>query len=99
MTQDEAKRAAAEAAVRFVPQGEVLGVGTGSTVNFFIDALAQRKLDIPGAVSSSVASTARLKAAGIPVLELNDCGTLSVYVDGADESNAHLQLIKGEAVR
>jgi ribose 5-phosphate isomerase A len=99
MTQDEAKRAAAEAALKYVIQGEVLGVGTGSTVNYFIDALGARakahKLDIPAAVSSSEASTARLKAAGIPVLELNDAGTLSIYVDGADESNAHLQLIKG----
>jgi ribose 5-phosphate isomerase A len=95
MTQDEAKRAAAEAALKFVPQGEVLGVGTGSTVNHFIDALARARLDIPGAVSSSEASTVRLKAAGIPVLDLNSAGTLSVYVDGADESNARLQLVKG----
>lgn len=95
MTQDEAKRAAAEAALKFVPQGEVLGVGTGSTVNFFIDALAKARLDIPGAVSSSEASTARLKSHGIPVLDLNSVDALSVYVDGADESNEHLQLIKG----
>jgi ribose 5-phosphate isomerase A len=95
MTQDEAKRAAAEAAIKFVPNGEVLGVGTGSTVNFFIDALAKARLDIPGAVSSSEASTGRLRAAGIPVMDMNDAGTLSVYVDGADESNAQLALIKG----
>lgn len=95
MIQDEAKRAAAEAALKFVPQGEVLGVGTGSTVNFFIDALAKARLDIPGAVSSSEASTARLKSHGIPVLDLNSVDALSVYVDGADESNEHLQLIKG----
>ena len=95
MTQDEAKRAAAEAALKFVTKGEVLGVGTGSTVNFFIDALGRAKLDIPGAVSSSEASTARLKACGIPVLDLNNADSLSVYVDGADEANKHLELIKG----
>lgn len=99
LSQDEAKRAAAAAALAYVPAGEVLGVGTGSTVNHFIDLLAARyqagTLDIPGAVSSSQASTARLQAAGIPVLDLNDTGSLSVYVDGADEANHHLQLIKG----
>ncbi len=95
MTQDEAKRAAAEAALKYVVAGEVLGVGTGSTVNFFIDALAARKQDIRGAVSSSNASSERLKKIGIPVLDLNDAGTLSIYVDGADEANRQLQLIKG----
>lgn len=93
--QDAAKKAVAEAALQFIVPGEVLGVGTGSTVNFFIDALAARKADVPGAVSSSEASSARLKAIGIPVLDLNEAGTLSIYVDGADESNEHLQLIKG----
>ncbi len=95
MTQDEAKKAAAEAALKYVVPGEVLGVGTGSTVNYFIDALAKIRDDIPGAVSSSNASTERLKKLGIPVLDLNKTGTLSIYVDGADEANKHLQLIKG----
>ncbi|TXH04317.1 MAG: ribose-5-phosphate isomerase RpiA [Nevskiaceae bacterium] len=95
MTQDEAKKAAAEAAIKYVVRGEPLGVGTGSTVNFFIDALAPLRGDIPGAVSSSNASTERLKKIGIPVLDLNSTGTLSIYVDGADESDAHLRLIKG----
>lgn len=95
MSQDLAKQKAAEAALKYLVPGEVLGVGTGSTVNFFIDLLAHRKDDVPGAVSSSQASTERLKAIGIPVLDLNSTGTLSLYVDGADESNSHLQLIKG----
>jgi ribose 5-phosphate isomerase A len=95
MSQDAAKKAAAEAALKYVVPGEILGVGTGSTVNFFIDALAKMKHDIPGAASSSEASTARLKALGIPVVDLNSAGTLSIYVDGADEANRHLQLIKG----
>jgi ribose 5-phosphate isomerase A len=95
MSQDAAKKAAAEAALQYVVPGEVLGVGTGSTVNFFIDALARIKHDIPGAASSSDASTARLKALGIPVMDLNSAGTLSIYVDGADEANHRLQLIKG----
>ena len=95
MSQDAGKRAAAEAALKYLVAGEPLGVGTGSTVNFFIDALAARKADVPGAVSSSEASTKRLQAIGIPVLHLNDTGTLSLYVDGADESDAHLRLIKG----
>ena len=93
--QDAAKKAAAEAALPFVVPGEVLGVGTGSTVNFFIDALAGLRHDIPGAVSSSEASTARLKAIGIPVLDANAAGPLSIYVDGADEADAGLRLIKG----
>jgi ribose 5-phosphate isomerase A len=95
MDQNQAKHAAAEAALKYLVPGEVLGVGTGSTVNFFIQALAAHKHDIPGAVSSSDASTARLKAVGIPVLDLNSTGTLSIYVDGADESDSHLRLIKG----
>jgi ribose 5-phosphate isomerase A len=95
MSQDAGKRAAAEAALKYLVPGEPLGVGTGSTVNFFIEALAARKADVPGAVSSSEASSARLKAIGIPVLDLNGTGTLSIYVDGADESDAHLRLIKG----
>jgi ribose 5-phosphate isomerase A len=95
MSQDVAKKAAAEAALKFVERGEVLGVGTGSTVNYFIDALASLRNDIPGAVSSSNASTERLKKIGIPVLDLNHTGTLSIYVDGADEADVHFHLIKG----
>jgi ribose 5-phosphate isomerase A len=95
VSNDSAKRAAAAAALEHLVPGEVLGVGTGSTVNFFIEALARRKADVPGAVSSSQASTARLQAIGIPVLDLNDTGTLSLYVDGADEATRHLQLVKG----
>ena len=95
MTQDEAKKAAAEAAIKYVVPGEPLGVGTGSTVNYFIDALAKMRHDIPGAVSSSNASSERLKKIGIEVLDLNNTGQLSVYVDGTDEADAHLRLIKG----
>ncbi|MGQ0501472.1 MAG: ribose-5-phosphate isomerase RpiA [Panacagrimonas sp.] len=95
MTQDEAKREAARAALQYLKPGEVLGVGTGSTVNHFIDLLADRKADVPAAVSSSVASTERLKAIGIEVIDLNQAGTLALYVDGADETNRQLQLIKG----
>ena len=95
MSNDSAKRNAAHAALKYLVPGEVLGVGTGSTVNHFIDALAAHRADVAGAVSSSEASTARLKAIGIPVLDLNAAGTLSLYVDGADEADAHLHLIKG----
>ncbi|MFT4046451.1 MAG: ribose-5-phosphate isomerase RpiA [Solimonas sp.] len=97
MSNDLAKRQAAEAALAYVEPGEVLGVGTGSTVNLFIDLLAESKLahDIKGSVSSSNASSERLKKIGVPVLDLNSTGTLSIYVDGADEANRHLQLIKG----
>ena len=95
MNQNEAKKAAAEAALKYLVPGEVLGVGTGSTVNFFIEALAAHRDDIPGAVSSSEASSARLKAIGITVLDANSAGPLSLYVDGADEADAALHLIKG----
>lgn len=95
MDQNQAKKAVAEAALAYLEPGQILGVGTGSTVNFFIDALAKHRDDIPGAVSSSEASTARLKALGIPVLDANGAGPLSIYVDGADESDPHLRLIKG----
>jgi len=95
MNQDLKKRRAAEAALGFVRDGEVVGVGTGSTVNFFIDALAPLKNRIPGAVSSSEASTKRLRAHGIEVLDLNATGELGVYVDGADEATRALELIKG----
>lgn len=95
MSQDDAKRAAAQAALKYVTEGEVLGVGTGSTVNFFIDGLKSLRFDVKGAVSSSEASTKRLKEIGVPVLDLNEAGTLSIYVDGADEADANLRLIKG----
>ncbi|WP_022977861.1 ribose-5-phosphate isomerase RpiA [Nevskia ramosa] len=95
MDQNQAKKAAAEAALKYLVPGELLGVGTGSTVNYFIDALAAHKQDVPGAVSSSNASTERLKKIGIPVVELNEAGTLSIYVDGADEADKHLRLVKG----
>jgi ribose 5-phosphate isomerase A len=94
VNQDAMKKQAAEAALAYV-EGGVIGVGTGSTVNHFIDALATIKGRIDGAVSSSEASTTRLKGLGIPVLDLNSVGELSLYVDGADESNERLQLIKG----
>jgi len=95
MTQDELKRQAAVAAMDYLPDSGVIGVGTGSTVNHFIDALASVKGRYEGAVSSSEASTERLKSHGIPVLDLNAVGELETYVDGADESNRHLHLIKG----
>ena len=85
MTQDELKRAAAEAALEFVGDGSIVGVGTGSTANFFIDGLARMKDRIRGAVASSEASAHRLAAHGIALFDLNDVTTLPVYVDGADE--------------
>jgi len=94
MTADELKRQAAEAALEYV-KGGVIGVGTGSTVNHFIECLATLKGRIEGAVSSSEASTERLKSHGIPVLDLNATGELEVYIDGADESDHYLNLIKG----
>jgi ribose 5-phosphate isomerase A len=95
MAADDQKRAAAEAALAYVPEGSVLGVGTGSTVNHFIAALARKRIPIAGAVSSSEASSRLLKAAGIDVVDLNSTGDLDVYVDGADEATRHLALIKG----
>ncbi|MFO6423950.1 ribose-5-phosphate isomerase RpiA [Motilimonas sp. KMU-193] len=95
MTQDEMKKAAGWAALKYVEEGSIVGVGTGSTVNHFIDALGTMKYDIKGAVSSSVASTERLKALGIEVFDLNNVSELSVYVDGADEINGHNHMIKG----
>ncbi len=95
MTQDELKKAVAQAAIDYVEAGTIIGVGTGSTANFFIDALAKIKGKIEGTVASSVASADRLKGHGIPVLDLNSVDSISVYVDGADESNNHLHLIKG----
>jgi len=95
MTQDELKKAAAQAAVAHVPVGSIVGVGTGSTVNHFIDALAAIKHKIDGAVASSEASAQRLKKLGIEVLDLNNVAELPVYVDGADEVTRHLSMIKG----
>ena len=94
MNQDEMKKLAAEAALEYV-DGGIIGVGTGSTVNHFIDSLATIRGQIDGAVSSSEVSTARMKDKDIPVLDLNYAGELDLYVDGADESNHQLQLIKG----
>ena len=91
----EAKRLAGEKAIEFVEDGMIVGVGTGSTVAYFIDALGGIKDRIKGAVSSSEQSTARLKQHGIEVLDLNHTGTLSLYVDGADECDPHKRLIKG----
>ncbi|MCS0447553.1 MULTISPECIES: ribose-5-phosphate isomerase RpiA [Vibrio harveyi group] len=95
MTQDEMKKAAGWAALKYVEKGSIVGVGTGSTVNHFIDALGTIKNDIKGAVSSSVASTERLKELGIEVYECNDVMKLDVYVDGADEINPAREMIKG----
>ncbi len=95
MTQDEMKRKAAEAAMAYVVEDEIVGVGTGSTVNHFIDCLAEIKGKIKGAVSSSEASTELMKARGIPVMDLNSVDYIPVYIDGADESNHNLSLIKG----
>ena len=95
MTQDELKKAVGWAALEYVKPGTIVGVGTGSTAAHFIDALGSIKHQIDGAVSSSVASTARLKSLGIPVFDLNEVDGLSVYVDGADEINRQMQMIKG----
>ncbi len=95
MTPDEKKKAVAEAALAYVESGWVIGVGTGSTANHFIDGLAKVKGKLDGAVASSVATAERLKKHGIPVLDLNATGDLPLYVDGADESTKHLHLIKG----
>ena len=95
MDQDALKKQVAEAALRFVPEGEIIGVGTGSTANFFIDGLATLKDRIKGAVASSEATAERLKQHGIEVFSLNDVGNLPVYVDGADEVNSHREMIKG----
>ena len=95
MSQDQQKQVAAEAALDFIETGEIIGVGTGSTTNFFIDALVKVKSKVDGVVASSEASSERLRAIGLPVLDLNRTGDLSLYVDGADEATRHLQLIKG----
>lgn len=95
MTADEKKRAVAIAALDYLDDARIIGVGTGSTVNYFIDALATIRSRIEGTVSSSDASSQRLKRLGIPVLDLNSTGDLDVYVDGADEATRHMHLIKG----
>ena len=99
MTQDELKQSVAQAAVDYclpkLSKDSVLGIGTGSTANFFIDFIAKHKEDFKGCVSSSEASTKRLESYGIEVFELNEVGDFDIYVDGADESNELLHLIKG----
>jgi ribose 5-phosphate isomerase A len=95
VTQDELKALVGQAALQYVVPGQIVGVGTGSTVNKFIDALAPMKAQIPGAVSSSVASTERLRALGIPVFDANEVGELAVYIDGADEIDGRGHMIKG----
>jgi ribose 5-phosphate isomerase A len=95
MTQDELKALVGQAALKYVVPGEIVGVGTGSTVNKFIDALASMKDQIKGAVSSSEASTVRLKALGIPVFDCNEVESLSVYIDGADEIDHQGHMVKG----
>jgi ribose 5-phosphate isomerase A len=95
MTQDELKQQVAKEAIKFVKDVGIIGVGTGSTVNHFINFLADIKQDIEGTVSSSIATTERLKKLGIPVLDLNQTGDIDIYVDGADEVNPLKQMIKG----
>ncbi len=95
MTQDELKQAVARAAIDYVAEGDIIGVGTGSTANFFIDELGSQRDRIKGAVASSEATAARLASHGIPVLDLNDVQRLSVYIDGADEINPQGAMIKG----
>ena len=95
MTQDELKQAVAAAAIAYVVEGEIIGVGTGSTANFFIDELAKIKHRIKGAVASSEATAARLRGHGIEVFDLNDVLAIAVYIDGADEITASGAMIKG----
>lgn len=95
MTQDDKKKAAAHAALKYIKDDAIVGVGTGSTVNYFIDALANVKHKIQGAVSSSNVSTERLKAMGIDVFDLNSVDKFDIYVDGADEITQHKHMIKG----
>ena len=95
MTQDEMKQAVAKAAIEYVEAGTIVGVGTGSTANFFIDELAKIKHKIEGTVASSEASAERLRGHGIEVFDLNSVSEIAVYVDGADESNKYLHLVKG----
>tara|TARA_R110002167_G_scaffold79612_12_gene219486 strand:- start:372 stop:1028 length:657 start_codon:yes stop_codon:yes gene_type:complete len=95
LTQDQKKQAVAEAALKFVENGAIVGVGTGSTVNYFIDALGTMADRIKGAVSSSEASSKKLQALGIEVFDLNSVGSFDIYIDGADEVTEHKHMIKG----
>jgi ribose 5-phosphate isomerase A len=95
VTQDELKTLVGQAALKYVVPGEIVGVGTGSTVNKFIDALASMRDRVPGAVSSSVASTERLQALGFRVFDANEVGELAVYIDGADEIDGGGHMVKG----
>ena len=95
MSQNQQKQAAAEAALDFIEPGEIVGVGTGTTTNFFINALSTMKGKVGGVIASSQLSAERLRGIGLPVLDLNQTGDLSLYVDGADEATPHLQLSKG----
>ena len=95
MTQDDKKRAAAQAAIAYVKPGSIVGVGTGSTVKYFIDALGAMKNELEGVVSSSDDSTQKLKALGLDVLDLNSVSQFDIYVDGADEITEHMHMIKG----
>ena len=95
MTQDELKQAVARAAIDYVVKGEIIGVGTGSTANFFIDELAKIKDSIKGTVASSEATAERLRGHGIPVFDLNEVEAIAVYIDGADEINGRGAMIKG----
>jgi len=95
MTQDKLKHAVAISAIEYVIDGEIIGVGTGSTANFFIDELGKIKHRIKGAVASSEATAARLAGHGIPVYDLNEVSEIAVYIDGADEINAAGHMIKG----
>lgn len=95
MNVDAQKKMAAEAALSYIQSGMVVGVGTGSTTNFFIEALGAAKIHVDGYVASSIATENRLKAQGLPVLDLNNTGDIPIYVDGADEADPHFRLIKG----
>ena len=95
MNQDDLKRRVGEAALEYVPEGGVIGVGTGSTVNCFIEALLASRIPVEAAVSSSEATTRLLQAGGIEVVDLNQTGGLDIYIDGADEFDAHRRLVKG----
>ena len=95
MNNNDHKKIAAEAAVKLIPENSIIGVGTGSTVNYFIDALTPIKHTIAGAVASSKATAAKLKKLDIPIAELNSVNNLQIYIDGADEINHNLQMIKG----
>ncbi|HTT13557.1 MAG TPA: ribose-5-phosphate isomerase RpiA [Burkholderiaceae bacterium] len=95
MSQDEQKRAVARSALRFVESGRILGVGTGSTVDYFIDALGDSDVRVPAAVSSSERTSRKLAAIGVRVVDLNDVEEIDVYIDGADEIDPHFAMIKG----